>query len=323
MKLGTWDPSDTDEAIALWNREAVRDGYKEWTAESFGELIASNRYFDPSNAFVLRDGNVLRGFAIGCAGDDLPLGDVAGYVTCVVLDEACRSDEHYGMLMDAVEERFRQLGKRQADFLFFNPMMLPWYIPNTPGHEHNNAPGVPVGSALYAFLLSRGYAQRAIECAMYLSLAGFELPAETAAKETKVAEAGYRVEMFEPFKHGGVEGMLDALGNPLWKKEIAESVAAGVPVVVAAHGAEPVGFAGPVVRSPNGRGYFAGLGVRPEHEGHGLGSLLFYKLCEAFRDIGADYMSLYTGSENPALRIYEKAGFRTVKQFAIMRRELA
>lgn len=63
------------------------------------------------------------------------------------------------------------------------------------------------------------------------------------------------------------------------------------------------------------------IGVHPEHEGHGLGTILFFKLCEAFKAIGTDYMSLYTGSTNPAIRIYEKAGFRTVKRFSIMRRE--
>ncbi|WP_332310194.1 GNAT family N-acetyltransferase [Paenibacillus sp. P22] len=63
-------------------------------------------------------------------------------------------------------------------------------------------------------------------------------------------------------------------------------------------------------------------GVEPSHEGHGLGTILFFRLCEAFRSAGAEYMSLYTGSGNPALRIYEKAGFRTVKEFAVMRKEL-
>ncbi|MNY32026.1 Mycothiol acetyltransferase [compost metagenome] len=127
--------------------------------------------------------------------------------------------------------------------------------------------------------------------------------------------------MFDPGKHSGVEAMLDGFGNPLWQKEIGGATAQGVPVVVAAYQGKTVGFAGPVIRQANGRGYFAGIGVLPEHEGHGLGSLLFYKLCEAFKTIGTDYMSLYTGISNPAIRIYERAGFQTVKQFAVMRRE--
>jgi ribosomal protein S18 acetylase RimI-like enzyme len=32
---------------------------------------------------------------------------------------------------------------------------------------------------------------------------------------------------------------------------------------------------------------------------------------------------LYTGRSNPAIHIYEKAGFKTVKEFAVMRREFS
>jgi ribosomal protein S18 acetylase RimI-like enzyme len=129
------------------------------------------------------------------------------------------------------------------------------------------------------------------------------------------------VELFDSDKHSGVEEMLAVFDNPLWEREIGRCTANRVPVVIAAYEGKTVGFAGPVIRQDNGRGFFAGIGVHPEHEGHGLGSILFFKLCEAFQNIQTEYMSLYTGSSNPAIRIYEKAGFRTVKQFAVMRKE--
>ncbi|REK63483.1 MAG: GNAT family N-acetyltransferase [Cohnella sp.] len=322
--IAAWDRRYAGETIALWNREAVMDGYKELTEESFDRIFLSNSYFDSGSAFVLLDaGGRVKGFACGCTGDDLPLGDTAGYLTCIVLSGDCKNDEHFGRMLEALERRFRQLGKKQAEVLFFNPMRLPWYIPDTPGHEHNNAPGVPVDSALHRFLLGNGYAERTRENAMYLHLSGFAIPDEIAAKEAKAAASGYSVGLFDPAKHSGVAEMLAGLNNPLWQKEIASCTAEGKPVVVASRGGTVVGFAGPVVRQDNGRGYFAGIGVHPDHEGHGLGTILFFRLCEAFRDIGTEYMSLYTGSGNPAIRIYEKAGFKTVKQFAVMRKELA
>lgn len=319
--IDAWDEKYTQAVIDLWNHEAVKDGYKELTEQSFHHIFASSPYFDKLNAFVLIEDGRVTGFACGCTGDDLPLGQTAGNVTCIVLEQASQTDEQYKKLLQAVEGRFRELGKKQADFLFFNPMMLPWYIPDTPRHEHNNAPGVPTGSRLHSFLLGEGYAERAQECAMYLNLGQFSMPEEIRAKERKAAEEGYRVELFDGAKHEGVAGMLQGLNNPLWEKEIGKCTSEGMPVVVAAHGRQVVGFAGPVIRQDNGRGYFAGIGVHPEHEGHGLGTILFFKLCEAFKAIGTDYMSLYTGSTNPAIRIYEKAGFRTVKRFSIMRRE--
>ncbi|MHA6481933.1 GNAT family N-acetyltransferase [Paenibacillus sp. strain BS8-2] len=320
--ITTWNDSYTDEVIALWNDVAVQDGYKEMSAQSFAAIMTGNTYFDPLCTFVWLESNRVVGFACGCTGNDLPLGDIAGYLTCLLLAEDYRDEATADVLVRAMEARFVELGKKQADTLFFNPMQLPWYVPDTPRHEHNNAPGVPTGSLLHETLKRLGYVERAIQCAMYLPLGSFEVPESIVAKEEKANALGYRVEMLDAAKHSGVHEMLEALGNPLWKKEIGQSLADGTPVVVAALHGRAVGFAGPVVRQANGRGYFAGIGVEKEHEGHGLGSSLFFRLCEAFQAIGTDYMSLYTGSNNPALRIYERAGFRTARTFATMRREL-
>jgi len=320
--LAKWDERYTAGTIALWNEWAVKDGYKEMTEERFTAVFRSNPYFDGDNTFVWLEDGIVQGFACGCTGDDLPLGDVAGYITCIVLPEHLRSDDRFFAMLEALESRFKEKGKRQSEVLFFNPMHLPWYIPDTPRHEHNNAPGVPLGSALHAFLLRQGYAERAVENAMYLPLGGFDVPDDIRLKEEKAALSGYSVELLDTARHCGLSDMLNALGNPLWQKEISRCAAEGVPVVIAAQHGEAVGFAGPVIREESGRGYFAGIGVHPDHEGHGLGTILFFRLCEAFQSIGADYMSLYTGSTNPALRIYEKAGFHTVKQFAVMRKEI-
>ncbi|MGO4496047.1 GNAT family N-acetyltransferase [Paenibacillus sp. 2RAB27] len=319
--LITWDASYRHAVIALWNDAAMKDGYKELTDQSFEQIFTGNRYFDKDGTFLLLANDKVVGFACGCTGDDLPLGDVAGYITCIVLASGFETDANYLMLLTALEDRFKELGKKQADILFFNPMLLPWYIPDTPQHEHNNAPGVPVDSKLYSFLLGAGYADRAKQCAMYLHLSAFTMPEEYSVKEAKASAQGYTIDMFDPGKHVGVEDMLEGFGNPLWQKEIGASTANGVPVIIAAYQGKTIGFAGPVIRQANGRGYFAGIGVLPEHEGHGLGSLLFYKLCEAFQEMGTEYMSLFTGMSNPAIRIYERAGFQTVKLFAIMRRE--
>lgn len=317
----TWDPSYTSSVISLWNEEAVKDGYKELTEESFNGIFTSNSYFDQACTFVLLENDQVKGFACGCTGKDLPLGDVAGYITCIVLAHNHKTEVNYQRMLEQIEMRFKALGKKQADVLFFNPMLLPWYIPDTPKHEHNNAPGVPVESQLYSILQNEGYFERAVECAMYLNLDHYTMSDEIKTKEDKAAHAGYTVQLFDPSLHDGVSEMLDGLNNPLWQKEIGQSTRDGIPVVVAAYQEKVVGFAGPVIRQDNGRGYFAGIGVHPEHEGHGLGSVLFFKLCEAFKNIGTGYMSLYTGSTNPAIRIYEKAGFTTVKKFAIMRKE--
>lgn len=308
------------EIIDLWNRAAVRDGYKELDANSFKEIFSGNRYFKQANTFVL-DNDGVKGFACGCTGDDLPLGDKSGYITCIVLDSEYENQEYFRLLLEQLETSFLDQGKKQAEVLFFNPMLLPWYIPGTPKHEHNNAPGVFAGSFSHKELLENGYAERTRECAMYLELSKFMIPESILEKETKAKAAGYEVTLFDNSKHGGIEEMLKGFDNILWQKEISKCTREGIPVVIAARDGKAVGFAGPVIRQDSGRGYFAGIGVNPEHEGHGLGSILFFKLCEAFIKVGADYMSLYTGIENPAINIYKKAGFKKVMEFAVMRKQ--
>ncbi|MDN4069088.1 GNAT family N-acetyltransferase [Paenibacillus vini] len=325
--IKTWEHRYIPETLELWNREAVKDGYKEYSEETFSELILENKYFDPESVFLLFDEDErLMGFAIGCTGADLPLGAEAGYITCMVSEgkeaEGDSFEENFTLLLEALETRFRLLGKTQADVLFFNPMMLPWYIPDTPGHEHNNAPGVPVGCRMHEFLLRSGYVERAIECGMYLRLDDFAIPETITLKARKAEAEGYRVGVYDPSVHKGMEEMLDSLGNPLWRKQIPEYAADGAPLIIVENSGILAGFAGPVIRQANGRAFFAGIGVHPHHEGHGLGTVLFFNMCEAFRLVSAEYISLFTGSENPAKSIYEKAGFRTVKSFAVMRREL-
>jgi len=212
-------------------------------------------------------------------------------------------------------------GKKQAEVLFFNPMMLSWYIPNTPNHEHNNAPGAPANSYFHLSLLENGYRERARECAMYLDLGHFVMPVDLGKKEKAAEEKGYEVTLFDKSRHSGVSEMLRGFDNQLWQREIADCTENGIPVVIAAQCGKAVGFAGPVIHQENGRGYFTGIGVHPEHEGHGLGSILFFKLCEAFKNIKTDYMSLYTGIGNPTIKIYTRAGFVPVREFVVMRKE--
>lgn len=322
LKCKPWDDAYRAGVIALWNEEAALDGYKEMTEDRFASLIQEHPYFDANSTYVMMDEQRVVGFSCCCTGQDLPNGDMAGYITCLIIARDYRSEQNVDLLVSLLEQRFKQLGKRQSEVSFLNPMRLPWYIPDTLNHEHNNMPGIPIESQWYPDMLRLGYMVRAEQCAMHLDLAQFQKSAYMATKEQQAVAAGYQVELFDSSSHSGVAEMLVSLNNPLWLREIGECTHNGVPVVIAAHEGQVVGFAGPVVRQENGRGYFAGIGVMPEHEGHGLGSVLFFKLCEAFKAIDTAYMSLFTGISNPALRIYERAGFKAVKHFAVMRREL-
>lgn len=312
---------DIDAVTDLWNRRAVPDGFVGHTPGSFSALFLQNRYFSCRHAFVLEENGAL-GFICGCTGDDLPMGEERGYFTCLVLDEKVDTLEHTAVLLSYLEDSFRSEGKTTSEVLFFNPIHLPWYIPNTNGRQHNNAPGVPIDTALYGRLLSCGYAEHGRECAMYLDLSTFSVPDRIAEKSRDLLDRGCRIALYDKNRCSGLSEMLARLNNPVWVREIKDSAEKGIPFLVAEINGLAVGFAGPVYPEKTGRGYFAGIGVVPEWEGHGFGTQLFYCLCELEKNKGAEYMSLFTGESNPARRIYEGAGFKPARSFAVMRKAL-
>lgn len=320
MNVREYRPADAQAVWTLWQKEAPAQGYAPLSQKEFDRLILQNPWFSPRYAFVLEETGAPRGFVCGAAADELPAGGERGYFSCLLAGGAGQAGAD--LLLEALERAFAAAGRKSCDALFFNPIRLPWVIPGTPGHTHNNAPGVWVESPLYGWMLARGYAERARECAMYLDLAGFAVPEKQREKQALLAGAGYEVGFYDPARHTGLTAMLEALANPEWQAEIGRCAAEGTPFLVAARGGCAVGFAGPVYPEAGGRGYFTGIGVAPEHEGRGLGTLLFYRLCEAEKAAGAAYMSLFTGETNPARRIYAGAGFAAVRSFAVLRKML-
>lgn len=321
MEIRPFTIADTLQVVALWNKQATPFHYKTLTEKQFQKTFIEHRYYDPDCTFVaVEEGHVV-GFAAGCTGDDLPFGDIAGYVTTVIM-YAEATDEQLDAMIDKLEKRFLALGKSRSEVLFFNPVQLIWTMPGAPDHEHNNAPGIDREMPLYQRLVAKGYVDRGTQCGMYLPLGRFEIPAAMIEKEERAKQRGYQVMFFDNSQHVGLDDLLQVLENPQWMKEVKGYAEQGAPLLVAVYEGSCVGFAGPIIRQANGRAFFCGIGVHPSHEGHGLGSVLFFRMVEAFQVAHCEYITLFTGENNPAKGIYEKAGFHTEKQFAILRKEL-
>ncbi|MEG2595522.1 MAG: GNAT family N-acetyltransferase [Ruthenibacterium sp.] len=316
--------TNADEAalFRFWNERAPLQGFAPLRANQFSAIFFENKFFNHDFAFVAEQEHVLQGFVCGAADSRLPAGDVRGYFSCLLLAEGFDTAENANLLLSALENAFLKAGRSVSDVLFFNPIRLPWCIPNTNGHQHNNAPGVWVETPLHAWLLARGYAERARESAMYLNLADFSIPQKQLDKAARLSADHYEIAFYSAKRHTALFKMLTVLGNAEWQNEIMQCAKDGTPFLVAAQQGRVVGFAGPVYAEESGRGYFTGIGVVPAHEGHGLGSLLFCLLCDAEKKAGAEYMSLFTGETNPAKKIYEGFGFSTVRTFGLLRKTL-
>lgn len=313
-----------DEAAlySLWNTAGVKQGFAPLSMEKFHKLLTGHPDFSPEFTFVMEKNNEICGFVNGCTGDHIPKGDVRGYFSCLILSAAEDTAENSRLLLEALEYAFRKAGKTYSAATFFNPIRLPWIIPGTKGHQHNNAPGIPLDIPLHDRMLSAGYRESTRECAMYLKLANYKAPSWLPEKTAKMAQEGYTVARYDPARHRGLQEMVDALNNPMWSVEIPEAGKNGMNLLVGLCGTTCAGFTGPVYPEETGRGYFAGLAVAPQYERHGLGTLLFYRLLQEEKKAGSQYMSLFTGENNPARFIYLGAGFRVVRTFGVLLKEL-
>ena len=132
--------------------------------------------------------------------------------------------------------------------------------------------------------------------------------------------------MYDPNKHYGVEdfckkieasnaGFANAIRSNLKKEE-------PKPFLCANENGRMVGWTGAIWNENSGRGHFDGIIVDEDIRGAGLGKALFCLLCYQSKLNGAEYMTFFTGLDNPARYIYLGAGFKIAQSFADMKKKL-
>lgn len=262
------------------------------------------------------------GFAAGC----YTRHDRKAYVAFAAVRPDCRRKGCGTALLAALEEALTQLSGgevKTCEISFFDPMNFTWLIPGTGGHDHPNAPGADVGSGSYIFLKNCGYRDFAYQNSYHIGLEDYRFPADIRRRIESLGEKGIRITLYDPARHTGLEELMDDLNNDLWRKEILGNAAlpgGGKPLLIVDRGGRAMGFAGPLAVQESGRGYFAGIAVHSACRGSGAGKVLFSHLCSSLGEMGARYMTLFTGEQNPARNIYEAAGFRIVRTWADMRK---
>lgn len=323
---------------ALTDMEAAFDFYHAWSVAHPCEGTETDGYPPALGLMPVSRETIGYWFAgsdrvtLGAYEGDRLVGIASGYVSPE------RKVGYLSYLCVAPDRRRRGLGTALCDRLegalaarpevekleavFHNPIQLPWYIPRGNGDWHPCLPGVDKASGLYLLLKNRGWRDYAHQNAYYRRMADYEdKPAIAAARERLLSE-GIELTLYDPDKHRGLAELFDNIGNPGWKAHVLAHL--DLPIVVAVDvnaGGLVVGYTGPlsVVGTP-GRGNFCGIGVRTEYRGRGIGKPVFCEMCARHQNGGADFMSLYTGEDNPARNIYESAGFRIVRSFADMRK---
>ena len=310
--------------LDFWNTVATAKGYKPLSEEELKTALTENRYYNPDLDYRFEVNGEIKGFALGVMGDDetIPFAHKAGYITCCIFDDEYEDDKHVGEALDYLERIFRNGGRERAEFSFYNPMRLSWCMDKQNGHEHNNRPGVLIGSKLYEILKRRGYEIKSHECSMHMDIRSFVMPEAMKEREEALRAKGITIDYYTEKDITGIEEFLNRLNNPLWSIQIPDSLKKKEPLIFVSDNGKAAGFTGPTIKEPSGRGYFLGVAVDEAYRGMGIGTLLFHKLCEGFRNAGVEYVTLFTGKENKALEIYKKVGFTVEEEFATMRKKI-
>lgn len=263
-------------------------------------------------------------FASGCYAKETD----KGYITFVAVQPLRRRQGVGRQILKELERRLTDVSGGKAkrfEIIFFNPMNFSWVVPGTEDHDHPNAPGVDVWGGGYLFLKNCGYRDYAYQNSYHLSLSEYQIPLDIQEQIRALGEKGLEVVLYDRDVHTGLEELMDNLNNELWKREILENAArpdGGKPLLIVNQGGRAMGFTGPLSVQENGRGYFSGVAVHSDCRGNGAGKVLFSKLCSALKEMGARYMTLFTGEMNPARNIYEAAGFHIVRTWADMKKEV-
>lgn len=263
---------------------------------------------------------------IGFASGTYVRNTEVAYLTCILVNMLNRRHHIGTKLLQLMENEFSKNEQiKRIDVSFFNPVHLEWFIPATLSCDHPNAPGVDINSSYYALMHKNSYFDFAIQNAYYLCLKDYQYSHDIEEKREKLKILGINITKYDPKKHSGFDELFRDLKSEHWEKEINHNIHdenLKYPVLIIEKDGLIYGFAGPLKVQKSGRGYFAGIGVHSSLRGQGAGSVLFASLCMELKKMNALYMSIFTGINNKARHIYETEGFRCVKTWANMRKEI-
>lgn len=330
MEIKQFKEKYISDVVVLWNKNCKKGTpYKSFTVASFIDKFVKNPNFSYNGTFIGVENGEIIAFANGIIKKDFLPGEnhenTPGYLTFVLVDEKHRRKGYGSDMLRALENYFKVNTKKEIQITFFNPIKLEWNIPGANGHDHPNAPGVDLDGPGYPFFKAHNYEELTREVSMYLELSQFELPQATVSKLKELKSKGIVIEYYDSKKHPcGFGELFDNLKNEHWRHDISENLKREkpYPILVASDGGKICGFAGPIAVEPSGRGWFCGIGVDSRYRGMGIGTTLFFMLMKSFKDIGAKFSSLFTGENNPAKKMYDRAGFEVVKTWATMRKEI-
>ena len=346
MEIRAFRPEDLAGIVSLWNGcvEKQEVLYRPLTPAYFKEKFLDQ---PGTEIFVADEAGAVIGFLTGCKKTEFLPGqteeNTPAYLSAFMVAPEYRNRGVGSALLDAFERHYASMGKAAIAVTSTCPINLDWVIPGTPGHEHNNMPGVDEACMGFDFLKKRGYAVAVREVAMYLNLAEYEKKPEVEARRAKLAEEGITAGLYDVAQQAEFDGMCDRVGSEYWREALRSEIACHIenrpntdirflpngkipkgprPILVATCNGHIVAQTGPLDLQESGRGFFTGICTDPLHERRDIASVLFNVLMQEFIAEGAQFSTLFTGDSNHAQKIYKRAGFQVVRRWCVMNQVL-
>ena len=280
----------------------------------FTRQVLLDPNFRREGAIVGRDGDRVVGFMLSIARqvplENAPSDAQRGYITLFgVLPDYQRRG--IGTQMLAAAEGYLKSQNRKL-------VMISSYAPGyfIPGIDVNAYP------AALSFLKKHGYSEVYRPLAMETSLWSLATPAFVHEKRRALEADDVTV---EPYRAGATLPLLDFTAREFpgdWVRVVRKTmsrITLGDPpsrLIVAHRNGEVFAF------SHHDAERFGPIGVAASQRGKGIGHVLMFETLEAQKRAGFRAAWFLWSDDKTAQRIYNVAGFKEVRHFALMRKEL-
>jgi GNAT superfamily N-acetyltransferase len=310
-QLGQFGTSDLSSVDALLSICMPNEGI---CKQKFVRQVLLDANFRCEGAIVARDGDRVVGFMLSLARqvplENAPSDAERGYVTLFgVLPEYQRQGVASQMLQRA--ESFLKSHNRKL-------VMVSSYAPGyfIPGVDVNAYP------AALSFLKKHGYSEVYRPLAMETSLWSLQVPEFVREKRRVLEGDGLTI---EPYRFELTLPLLEFTAKEFpgdWVRVVREAMSritlgdSPTRLIVAHRNSEVVGF------SHHDAERFGPIGVAASQRGKGLGHVLMFETLEAQKRAGFRAAWFLWSDDKTAQRIYNVAGFKEVRRFALMRKEI-
>lgn len=311
LTIRTYKPADLQGVISVWRSAMPIDPIPE---AKFTRQVLLDQNFRSDGAIIAEMRGTVVGFCLAIARqmplENAPSDGERGYITLIAVTPEMQRQGIGSKLLEQATMYLRSQNKKL--------IMLSSYAPGyfIPGVDVNNYPHA------LPFLVNHGFKEVYRPLAMEAPLWNFSIPDWVEEKQRQRESEGFEFCMYRP-----------ELTLPLLEFTSKEFPGDWVRVVRSTmdrilQGDWPMRL---FIAHQNGIVYgfshyenerFGPIGTAVSMRGKGLGQILMYKTLEAQRDQNFRSAWFLWSDDKTASRIYSAAGFKEVRRFALMKKDL-